>query len=219
MKTRFVALLVCALLAFAFRHDMPRILIIGDSISIGYTPFVKSHFEGRAVVVHNPGNAEHTGTGLARVRDWVGKEDWDIIQFNWGLWDLCYRHPDSEVQGNRDKVNGTLTLSVEAYRNNLDSIVTLLKQETDAALVFVTTTYVPENEAGRYPEDARIYNAAAKQVMEKHGVAVNDIYETSKAIHRRWGKGTDDVHYTEAGYSELSKPVVAFLEQTLRSLN
>ena len=48
-------------------ESLPRILIIGDSISLGYTPNVKEMFQGRAEVVHNPGNAQHTGTGLEQI--------------------------------------------------------------------------------------------------------------------------------------------------------
>ena len=111
-------MLVCAICIFmltSFSEKKPKILIIGDSISIGYTPFVINHFSDRAIVKHNPGNAQHTGTGLKKVKEWIGDEDWDVIQFNWGLWDLCYRHPDSKVQGNRDKVNGKITFSLEDY--------------------------------------------------------------------------------------------------------
>src|SRR5680860_1314492 len=111
----------------AFITSQPKVLIIGDSISIGYTPYVKKHFSGEAIVQHNPGNAQHTGTGLQKIDEWLGDEKWDIIQFNWGLWDLCYRDPDSKVQGNRDKVNGEITYDIEAYMSNIDSIVSMLQ--------------------------------------------------------------------------------------------
>ena len=199
----------------ACNESPPRILIIGDSISLGYTPFVKAHFSGNAEIFHNPGNAQHTGTGLDKVADWLGEADWDIVQINWGLWDLCYRHPDSEVQGNRDKVNGDITFSLEDYEANLDSIMSILKSKTKAKLIFVTTSYVPENEAGRFMEDAQKYNEAAKSVMEKYSVIVNDIYEQSAKIHKEYGLGSDDVHYTKEGYKQLSEHIIDFLEVEL----
>ena len=192
-----------------------RVLIIGDSISIGYTPFVKAHFSENVEIFHNPGNAQHTGTGLKKIEEWLGEDKWDIIQFNWGLWDLCYRHPNSEVQGNRDKVNGTITYSVEAYASNLDSIVTLLKSKTKAKLIFVSTSYVPENEVGRFAEDAEIYNDAAIRIMNKHSIFVNDIYDRTISIHKEFGKGTDDVHYTKEGYDQLSDLIIDFLKTEL----
>jgi len=199
----------------AFITSQPKVLIIGDSISIGYTPYVKKHFSGEAIVQHNPGNAQHTGTGLQKIDEWLGDEKWDIIQFNWGLWDLCYRDPDSKVQGNRDKVNGEITYDIEAYMSNLDSIVSMLQSKTEAKLIFVTTTYVPENEAGRFSEDAVRYNDAAKTIMKKHGVNVNDIYEASIAIHKEYGISPDNVHYTEEGYKEISKLIIGYLEKEL----
>lgn len=199
----------------AFSSKQPNILIIGDSISIGYTPFVKNHFQGKAVVEHNPGNAQHTGTGLEKIDEWLGDEEWDIVQFNWGLWDLAYRHPDATVYGNRDKVNGEITYTVEDYAKNLDSIVTYIKSKTDAKLIFVTTSYVPEDEAGRFTSDPKSYNSAAKAVMKKHDVLVNDIYKKSKNIHKKYGIGSDDVHYTNEGYSMMSELISSFLEKQI----
>ena len=98
MKKIILSLFViCIFMLTSFSEKKPKILIIGDSISIGYTPFVKENLIEKAIVKHNPGNAQHSGTGLKKVKEWIGDEDWDIIQFNWGLWDLCYRHPDAKV--------------------------------------------------------------------------------------------------------------------------
>lgn len=190
----------------------PKILIVGDSISLGYTPYVREDLQGIAEVYHNRGNAQHTGTGLDSIETWIGTKDWDIIQFNWGLWDLCYRHPDSKTQGNRDKVHGTITYELEDYGKNLDSIVQWMKAKSDAKLIFVTTTYVPENEAGRYQEDAIRYNQLAKRIMEENGVVINDIYEASRRIHRHYGKDSGDVHYLPEGYQALAKEITDFLK-------
>jgi hypothetical protein len=175
----------------------------------------KKHFADRAIIQHNPGNAQHTGTGLEKVREWVGNEDWDIIQFNWGLWDLCYRNPESKTQGNRDKINGKVTNSVADYESNLDSLVTILEEISDAKLIFVTTTCVPENEVGRFAGDVVKYNTAAKRVMKKHGIPVNDIYKASIEIHKKSGLGTDNVHYTGEGYEQLSRLISGFLSKQI----
>ena len=93
-----------------------------------------------------------------------------------------------------------------------DSIVSILQRITEAKLIFVTTTYVPENEAGRFKNDALRYNDAAKKIMKKHSVRVNDIYEASIPIHQELGKGSDDVHYSNQGYEKLGDLVTKFLE-------
>ncbi len=218
LKIRLLVALILVVPLTAFILDKPKILIIGDSISIGYTPFVKANLASDAYVFHNPGNAGHTGMGLNNIDEWIGNEKWDIIQFNWGLWDLCYRHPDSKVQGNRDKVNGKITFEIDEYASNLDSLVSLLKAKTDAKLVFVTTTYVPVDEAGRFKKDAKRYNRIAKRIMKKHAIAVNDIFKQSKKIHKKFGKGTDDVHYLEEGYEELGGVISKYLKEEVLSI-
>ena len=209
--------LILILFVFAFgSHSEPekKILIIGDSISIGYTPFVKEALKDRAEVVHNKGNAQHTGTGLLKLEEWLGEENWDIIQFNWGLWDLCYRHPDAKPYGNRDKIKGTLTFSPEDYAANLDKLVKRLKQ-TNAKLIFVTTSYVPPGEAGRIEGDEKRYNKRALEVMKKNGIMVNDIHKYSKKVHAKHKSAKGDVHYTEEGYKLLANKIIEKLETQL----
>lgn len=198
-----------------FTEKKSKVLIIGDSISIGYTPFVKEMLQEEAIVTHNPGNARHSGYGLENVENWIQKDDYDIIQFNWGLWDLCYRHPESKVQGNRDKINGVITFSLEDYEQNLAAIVKILKDKTDARLIFVTTSYVPKEEAGRFEKDAIKYNKVAKQFMKRNSILVHDIYKESKSIHREYGQGNNNVHYKKPGYEELGKVIASFLKKEI----
>jgi len=215
-RTNLLLIALFVITAIAFNKKKPKVLIIGDSISNGYTPFVRENLKEIAVVKHNPGNAQHTGKGLKNIVKWVEEEDWDVIQFNWGLWDLCYRHPDSKVQGKRDKQNGTLTFSVADYKKNLEAIVKKIKVHSDAKLVFVTTSYVPTQEAGRYTGDPLKYNEVARSVMEENGVLMNDIYEKSINIHKKYGKGVDDVHYTKKGYEKLSVIISEFLKEVIK---
>jgi hypothetical protein len=212
--TKYLLLLFTAFIVVSFSPQKSKILIIGDSISIGYTPFVKEALKEVAIVKHNPGNAQHSGTGLEKIDDWIGNEKWDVIQFNWGLWDLCYRDPESNVQGNRDKINGNITFSPEEYEKNLREIVKRLKQ-TNAKLIFVTTSYVPNGEAGRIRRDEIKYNRLAKRVMKENNILVNDIHSISKKIHKKHKKGDGDVHYTEEGYKLLAVSIVKFIEKEL----
>lgn len=208
-------IVLCILVSISFSIKKPKILIVGDSISIGYTPFVKKYFSEKATVFHNKGNAQHTGTGLEKINDWLGEEQWDIVQFNWGLWDLCYRHPDSKEYGNRDKLKGKPEFTIHEYAANLDSIISMIKKKTNAKLIFVTTTYVPQNEPGRYQNDVQKYNDAAKEIMNKHGVIVNDIYNASIPIHKMHGLGSNDVHYNKEGYEKLGDLIADFLNKQL----
>ncbi len=92
-----------------------------------------------------------------------------------------------------------------------------MKDNSDAELIFVTTTYVPENEGGRFKKDVRKYNKAAKEVMKKHAVLVNDIYKESISIHKENGIGSDDVHYKEEGNVQLSKCIIGFLDDVIEN--
>lgn len=189
-------------------------LIIGDSISGGYTKEVARLLKGKAVVEHNPGNAEHTGTGLKKIDEWLGTTEWDVIYFNWGLWDLCYRHPESKLQGKRDKVNGTVTTALDVYEQNLDQLVTRLKQ-TKAELIWAHTTVVPDGEPGRHVGDDAKYNAAAARVMEKHGVPINDLHALTKEFDPKLFSRPGDVHYSGAGYGKLARQVASAIEAAI----
>ena len=64
--------------------NLPNVLIIGDSISIGYTSGVRDLLKGKANVIHNPGNAQGTTHGCKNLDAWLGDTKWDVIHFNWG---------------------------------------------------------------------------------------------------------------------------------------
>ncbi len=184
----------------------PRVLIIGDSISIGYTPYVTGMLKNDAVIKHHRGNAEHTGTGLKMLDPWIGDTEWDVIHFNWGLWDLCYRHPESKVQGHRDKVNGTVTMSLVQYEENLEELVIRLKK-THAVLIWAHTTVVPEKEAGRFVGDDKAYNDVATRVMKKHNVTINDLNRLTRGFSTDLFTQPGNVHYTKQGYQRIARQV------------
>jgi hypothetical protein len=195
---------------------LPKILIIGDSISLGYTPFVSEILKDQALLVHNKGNAEHTGTGLQKLDAWLGDTPWNVIHFNWGLWDLCYRHPQSKVQGNRDKANGILTTSLEQYEENLDLLVARLRK-TGAKLIWAHTTFVPEGEAGRFAGDDAKYNQVATKVMKKHGIPINNLHSQTMDFSPDLFVEPGNVHYTIDGYRQLAQQVAKELISTMQS--
>src|SRR5436190_23822776 len=64
---------------------LPRVLLIGDSISMGYTVPVQNLLKGKANVHRIPENGGPTTNGLAKLETWLGEHKWDVIHFNWGL--------------------------------------------------------------------------------------------------------------------------------------
>jgi lysophospholipase L1-like esterase len=193
---------------------LPNVLILGDSISIGYTRQVREGLKGKANVIRPNANCGDTRHGLAQIETWLGEGNWQVIHFNWGLHDLCYRNPELKTPGQRDKVNGTLSVPLTEYEKNLDTLVERLKQ-TGAKLIFANTTLVPEGEAGRFPGDEVKYNAAAQRVMEKHGVPINDLHATTQAFSPALFAGPGNVHFSAEGSAKLAGQVVAHVAQAL----
>lgn len=196
--------------------DRPNVLLIGDSISIGYTVDVRKALRGKADVFRIPGNGKNSDFGLRNLDKWLAMKPakWDVIHFNWGLWDLCYRHPESKVQGKRDKVRGTITATPGQYRSNMEKIVARLKQ-SDAQLIWCATTPVPEHEAGRKLGDDHKYNAIAAEIMKKQGVKINDIHAHALLQQKKIQLKKGDVHFTPEGSSYLAQKVAQEISSAL----
>jgi hypothetical protein len=196
---------------------LPRVLLIGDSISIAYTLPVRERLSGRANVQRIPVNGGPTISGLSELDAWLatgGKsaQDWDVIHFNWGLHDLCYRLPDQP--GSRDKANGKVSVTPEQYGANLESLVQRLKK-TGAKLIFATTTPVPDNETGRKVGDDIVYNQVATSVMQRHGVTINDLHAVMAGNMGRYAVGPGNVHFNDQGSALLADKVAEAIQTAL----
>jgi arylsulfatase A-like enzyme/lysophospholipase L1-like esterase len=199
--------------ASAFNPDLPNVLLIGDSISIGYTAPTIAALSGEANVRRINTNSGTTENGLRYLDRWLGTTRWDVIHFNFGLHDLCYRHPESKEQGNRDKINGTQAVPIDAYAQNLEQIVVRLKA-TGAMLVWASTTIVPEGEAGRFAGDEVRYNEAVGKIMKQHGVAINDLHALSASFNGQYS-GLGDVHFNKKGSARLAEQVAVSIRAAL----
>jgi len=204
---------------FSADPALPNVLLIGDSISIGYTRPVREILRGKANVYRpmrakGPDNCGDTVMGLERMDAWLGAQKWSVIHFNWGLWDLCYRNPESKTGGHRDKVGGKLSVTPEEYEKNLENLVARLKT-TGATLVWASTTLVPEGEEGRFVGDDEKYNAVAARVMEKNGIATDDLFALTKSFAGKHSSKPGDVHYTPEGYNDLAAQVAAAVGKVL----
>ena len=207
---RVASFLVLAFLCFAAKpHQGKSVLIIGDSISIGYTPFIKTALSPNVEVAHNPGNGGSTLRGMESMDKWLDNRDWDVVVFNFGLHDMV--HKDSS--GKYDVVNGTIAVPLKEYRKNLEAIADKLN-ETTAKVIFVTTTMVPEGASGRKTASVPAYNELALKVMKKKNIQVVDLYQPSLEIHPLNSK-PKDVHYTPKGYEQLASIVVAAIRNAL----
>ncbi|MFT3882596.1 MAG: SGNH/GDSL hydrolase family protein [Gemmatales bacterium] len=186
---------------------LPRILLIGDSISMGYTLPVRKLYEGTANVHRPPENGGPTTTGLAKIDSWLtvnGSNKWDVIHFNWGLHDL-------KVTKEGDQV------SPDEYEKNLRLLVKKLKA-TGAKLIWATTTPVPGGKLNppRKNEDVIQYNAIALKIMKEEGIAIDDLYAAVLPKQSDWQR-PENVHFTEAGSKALADIVFKAIDQQLKA--
>ena len=186
---------------------LPRVLLIGDSISIGYTPATREILEGRANVLRIPTNGGDTRKGLEQLDAWLGDAKWDVIHFNWGLHDL------KRLKDGKLDVSGEQQVPPEDYSRNLEALVVKLKA-TGAKLVWASTTPVPDGADGRIPGDEVRYNALAAAVMKTHGVPASDLYG---AVVDRPGQyqRPANVHFTGEGSAFLAGHAAAAILEAL----
>ena len=199
--------------------NLPNVLILGDSISMGYTPIVQGLLAGEADI-HRPLNenggflnCEGTTRGLQQLDQWLGSGKWDVIHFNFGLHDLKHVHPDTGRNSNDPK--HPQQADVGTYESNLKEITEKLKS-TGAQLVFATTTPYPDRPGGplRRADQVAKYNAAALRVMAQHKVPVNDLHEF---VRPRMNELLlpNNVHFRAAGSQALARIVADEIRRQL----
>jgi lysophospholipase L1-like esterase len=201
--------------------NLPNVLIIGDSISIGYTLEVRALLAGKANVFRpvsadgkNAENCSGTTKGVKSVDRWLAGRKWDVIHFNFALHDLKHVSQPGEDTAT-SKTEDPQQANLEQYRQNLETIVQKL-QTTGARLVFATTTPVAPGTSNplREPEAPPRYNAAASEIMKKHDIRINDLFAFC-APELEELQLPQNVHFTTAGSKALAGQVAKAIEQAL----
>lgn len=197
MRNFIPLLLILAACAPQHEPEKKTMLIIGDSISIGYTPTIQN-LKYDYIVEHNMGNAMNSRNGVAKIDEWLAyRKHWDIITFNHGFWDLT---PDDGT--------GRYFTDENEYRENLRTIAKKIKLKTDYP-VFILITNKPTTEIDFTDAQVQIRNAIARDVMRDENIAVIDLYSFS------WGSEINalhlspkDIHFNEDGYRKLGEFIV-----------
>jgi acyl-CoA thioesterase-1 len=221
LKTTFALAPVFAFpkLMLPAKNSLPNVLILGDSISIGYTPFVKQKLIGWANIMRpmlENGKAENcqgTNNGVKNIKRWLGETKWDVIHFNFGLHDL--KHVDPLTGKNSTNPNDPQQANLKQYKKNLTEIVEVL-METKAKLIFATTTPYPDKVDGplRLPGMPKKYNKIATKIMTKNGIPINNLHAfvlpRMNEIQR-----PNNVHFTETGSKALAEKVADRIKEAL----
>jgi acyl-CoA thioesterase-1 len=189
---------------------LPRVLLIGDSISIGYIPPVRELLKGQANVHHPPVNCESTVRGLQSLADWLGSGKWDVIHFNFGLHDLKYV---DEAGSMVPPEKGTRVSTAASYEANLRKLVASLKS-TGAILIWCSTTPIPDGANGRVKSSEVEFNRLAENIMKENGIAIDDLHSFA-VEHQAEIQRPQNVHFTEAGSRKLAELVAASIRLQL----
>jgi acyl-CoA thioesterase-1 len=200
-------------------NDKANILILGDSISIGYTPFVQKELHNKANVNRPlisefsympnrhllidglPKNCASTKYTLKHVKKWIGDGDkkWDIIHANWGLWDA------------KDT-------SASDYETMLTELIKILKKNSNVLIIATTTpvsseNYYSSNAARKKNNKIDIFNQIVYKLSNDFELYVNDLYKdvsNNNSIYL-----SDGIHFTKRGYQLLGKKVSISIQKFL----
>ncbi len=138
---------------------------------------------------------------------------WDIIHFNWGIWDIAYRDPQPGDRWHSCVINGTITTTLEQYEANLRELVARMKA-TGATLIWASITPTHPDTPGRKPEDPGRYNDVAATIMQENGVRINDLHTESRRlgfpqrpdVHSTGNLAPKAIEAIEAALADLENP-------------
>lgn len=182
---------------------MKKVLLLGDSIRMGYEPFVREQLQGLAEVVAPAENGRFAQYTLWGVNLWLKELGTpDIIHWNNGLWDLHHESPMVEA----------LT-SLHGYTATVKRIINEL-QRTGAAIIFAATTPVAADAVGRSNAEIDLYNEAATAIMQANGIEVNDLNQFVKQDPFHY-ICDDKLHLTEQGSIKCAGQVTAAIKKYL----
>lgn len=213
MKIPVLAISIVAIIAAASvlstayatdQSHLPKVLIIGDSISIGYTPFVTEFLKGKAIVKHNPANAQDTNKGLSDMDAWLAADDWEVIHFNWGLWDNRYDNGfDSSAR-----------VPLADYEANLTKLVKRLKSH-GAKIIWANTTPVPAGASRRIEGSQLPYNKAAREIMVENNIPINNLHLLMSSQLEKYQQKAN-VHFNKEGSQAMGQMVADSIDHLLR---
>ncbi|WP_425616119.1 SGNH/GDSL hydrolase family protein [Anatilimnocola sp. NA78] len=218
MRTRTLLFLVLALLSAsqfvaAQPAALPKVVLIGDSIRMGYAPTVTKQLEGKAVIAQSKANGGDSANVVKKLAEAIAEKP-DVVHFNCGIHDT-----------KKDKKTAVFQITPEQYEANLRQIVDTLRKETKAVVIFATTTPIIDDRAAKQRTEASYelldastveYNRIAMRVMEELKVPVNDLRAVCGEAADRANLMTDDgVHFTAAGKTKLGNAVAEFISKHL----
>jgi lysophospholipase L1-like esterase len=195
---------------------MPSIVLIGDSIRMGYQATVIQQLAGTAEVWAPETNGGHAVNVLMHLHLWVKHRQPDLVHINCGLHDLRTDHFGG----------GEPLVPLPIYATYVERILRYIRAHTRATVVWATTTPVIDaaakaahtkwNDFDRYDADVVAYNGVATAICQRLGVPVDDLYAVVAARGAATMQMGDGVHYTPEGSGILGEAVATCIRSHLR---
>ena len=178
--------------------DLPRVLLVGDSITHNYQEQVRALLQGICYVDYvSTSYAIDTKTYNGLVSDFMSDSDYALIHFNHGLHGIH--------------------LSKKSYKSRVKKLLT--KAGGDAKIVLATSTVVYREGNGRldgaWMKRVRERNAAVEELAAEAGYTVDDLYAVSVGIPKEY-RYEDGTHYLQEGYAQLAEAVAKCIREALK---
>ena len=186
---------------------MKKIVLIGDSIRMGYDKYIKDALTGTAEVYYPDENCRFAEYVLRYAHDWKNNGEWgddvDLVHWNAGLWDALELFGDEPLT--------SLSYYEEAI-GRIDKRLRMLFPK--AKIVFATSTPVIEEMSAphftRHNATIEKYNETALRALSGTDTVINNLYEHMKAVPRPYR--SDWVHYyTPEGTQYIGGAVLALI--------
>ena len=193
---------------------MKKVLLLGDSIRMGYQYNVKELLANECEVIFPENNGQFAAYTLWQVnQEFKWNPDIELVHFNNGYWDMNIEAPMTEA-----------IHPIGEYKSFLRRIVELCRQ-CGAKVIFATT--VPILEAGAACDNTGVqgtinysnewvkeYNAAAVEVMNELDVPINDLYALCMEDGRCY-KCEDLLHLTDEGNRRCAEQVADYIRREI----
>lgn len=188
---------------------MKKVLLLGDSIRMGYDEYVREILKDKCAVYYD----ENDNGRFAAYTLWQANQffknygKFDVVHWNNGYWDMNIEAPMVDALHPLDE-----------YLHFLKRIIAEIRRN-GAEIIFATTTpvldYDSEGNMINYKNDwVTKYNSAAKKLMSEQNITVNDLYQLMLK-DKHYYKCEDMLHLTQEGYMVCAQQTARLIEEKL----
>ena len=187
---------------------MKKIILIGDSIRLGYDKYVKDALFGVAEVYYPNDSARFSQYTFRYLSDWKHDNGWgddiDLVHWNTGLWDVL-------------EINGEEPISnPHQYGETIGKIQRQIKLLFPNAIqIFATSTSVIEEKYGptrkRHNSTIEQYNKIAVDALSDTDCRINDLYTLTKNAPVEIRNGDPTHFYTPEGTKLIGDRVLSYI--------